>query len=57
MSKEEETNEIMEQIEEEENNDTKFTINSPIGDVSVDMLEYEAAKKSAKKQVNPPEYT
>ena len=38
MSKEEETDGIMEQIEEEENNDTKFTINSPIGDVSVDML-------------------
>ena len=55
MSKEEETNEKIEQIEEGENNDTKFTINSPMGDVSVDMLEYEAAKKSAKKQVNPPE--
>ena len=38
MSKEEETNEKMEQIEEEQNNDTKFTINSPIGDVSVGVL-------------------
>ena len=62
MSKEEETSDVMEKLEEmnqesekQENNDTKFTINSPIGDVSVDMLEYEAAKKSAKKQVNPPE--
>ena len=59
MSKEEETNEqrgeMSHDSEKQENNDTKFTINSPIGDVSVDMLEYEAAKKSAKKQVNPPE--
>ena len=54
MSKEEETNEQIEEMsqdsEKQENNDTKFTINSPMGDVSVDMLEYEAAKKSAKKQ-------
>ena len=41
--------------EEENKNKTSFTINSSIGDANIDLLEFERAKKHAKKLVNPPE--
>tara|TARA_B110001452_G_scaffold266819_1_gene274699 strand:- start:332 stop:1738 length:1407 start_codon:yes stop_codon:yes gene_type:complete len=34
---------------------TDFTIDSPMGKISVDLKEFEQARKNAKKQLNPPE--
>ena len=48
---------IEEKTKQEEVNKIKtdFTINSSMGNLSVDLLEFERAKKNAKKMVNPPE--
>ena len=48
---------IEEKTKQEEVNKikTNFTINSSMGNLSVDLLEFERAKKNAKKLVNPPE--